>query len=321
MKIFPLLLAFTCTGIGSFAQQKYFEGIITYHVTVKSKADNLSDKDVSKILGTGTIRTIACKNGNYRETTEYGDGFTILKDKKIYIKYRKIDTLYYLDYSEDTAQVTDIVKSDSIFKLNKYQCKAITIKTSRDVQRLYYTDSLRANPALDRENTLGKYNIISRETGGSIYLWKRFETRIGIITDSCIRVEQKSIDDHVFDLPAFPVAKYSMASLYTIARFPGKEGAWLKYLNSNLDSKLALKYVKLPKGQSEASVTVQVEFDVSDNGTISNVHVLNKKDVHPRLAEEAVRVIQESPRWEPATVDGEKINSTNRQPIIFKIMQ
>lgn len=321
MKFIALLLTFVYTGIGCFAQQKYFEGSLVYRSSVKSKIDNLSDKDAQKVLAAGDVRTVAVKNGNYRQTSEYADVFTIRKDKKAYIKFRKIDTLYYLDYAFDTSRVMGVVKSDSVLKVNNYLCKSITIKTSNSTKRYYYSDSLRNNPVYDQDNTIDQYNLYSRETGGAMYLLTRSEYTFAVQTDSCTRIEQKSIDDHVFDLPALPLKDLSTASLHSIARFPGKEGAWLKYLESNLDSKLGIKYIKLPKGQSEASATVLVEFIVAEDGTISNIQVLNKNAVHPRLAEEAVRVIKESPRWVPANFYGEKITSSCRQPIVFKVMQ
>lgn len=321
MKFIVLLLTFIYPGIRCFAQQKYFEGNLIYRVSVKSKIDYLSDKNAHKIVAVGDMLTVAIKNGNYRQTSEYADVFTIRKDKKAYIKFRKIDTLYYLDYSSDTSRVTDVVKTDSVLKVDNYLCKAITIKTSNSTKRFYYSDSFRNNPAYDQDNTIDHYNLYSRETGGAIYLLTHSEYSFAVQTDSCIRIEQKNIDDHVFDLPALPLKDFSTSLLHSFARFPGKEGSWLKYLESNLNSKLSVKYVKLPKGQSEASQTVLVEFIVAEDGTISNLQVLNKNEVHPRLAEEAVRVIKESPRWVPANFYGEKIPSSCRQAIVFKVMQ
>jgi TonB family protein len=64
---------------------------------------------------------------------------------------------------------------------------------------------------------------------------------------------------------------------------------------------------------------VQVKFSVGKDGGVSNIQVLNKNDVHPKLAEEAVRVIQESSRWIPAQFYGQKINGAVRQPVVFKV--
>lgn len=321
MKRILLLLWVCCYGIHSFAQKEYFEGNLIYKVSFIPKVDNLSIKDVRKILSMGEQLNTIAKDGNYRQTSEYSDVFTIRKDKKIYLKFRKIDTLYYVDFSFDTTQVTGIVKKDSIYKICNYPCKTITIKTSNITRQYYYTDSLRVNPEYDKDNAVSQFNIYSKETAGAVYLYTHIEYPFAFQTDSCIHVEKKSIDDHVFDLPPLPVEKFVFASLHTTARFPGKEGAWSKYLGSNLDPKLSLKYVKISKDQSESSVTALVEFVVGEDGSISNIQVVNKNEIHSKLAEEAARVIRESPRWLPASFYGEKITSSVRQPVIFKVMR
>jgi hypothetical protein len=321
MKIPVLLLVLACCGVTAFAQGKYFEGTRVFRTTIKSKVDNLSDKDVHKVMAVGEMITATYKNGNLKESTEYLDVYSILKDKRIYFKFRKLDTLYYMEYSGDTTRVLDIVKTDSVFKICGYVCKAITIRASNGTRRIYYTDSMHLDSAADANNTINLANIYARETGDAVNLWARYDYSYGYHIDSCIRIEQKSIDDHLFDLPALPVKPVDFTALRAIPRFPGKEGAWLKYLQGNLDSKLALKYVKIAKDQAEASVTVFVEFAVGEDGSISNIQVVNKKEVNARLADEAVRVIQESPRWVPGNFYGEKLTMTIRQPVVFKVMR
>ncbi len=102
-------------------------------------------------------------------------------------------------------------------------------------------------------------------------------------------------------------------------RFPGKEGAWQKYLQANLNSQLGIKYIKLAKDQQSASVTVNVEFVVAKDGSISDIQVLNKKEVHPKLAGEAVRVVHDSPGWLPAQAYGQPITGSVRQSITFSV--
>jgi hypothetical protein len=203
--------------------------------------------------------------------------------------------------------------------VDNYPCKRITISTTNYTERFYYTESLRNDPALEGRNTIGHFNVYVRETGGATYLWRQSEYGVATSTDSCVNVDQKSIDDHVFDLPALPQKKFDPSYMQSGPRFPGKEGAWLKYLQANLDSKLALKYVKIRKDQQEASITVQVEFVVARDGAISAIQVVNKKDVPSKLADEAVRVIQESPRWIPAQYYGQKITGAVRQPVVFAL--
>jgi len=77
---------------------------------------------------------------------------------------------------------------------------------------------------------------------------------------------------------------------------------WLDYLNKNLNTDLGARYIKLKKTDSIAKQTVIVSFIIEPTGMISNVTAETKKgeDVHPKLIAEAIRVVAESPRWEPA---------------------
>jgi len=229
--------------------------------------------------------------------------------------------LYYMDYSSDSSKVTDIIKSDSVFNITGYACKLLTVKTDATSKRYIYTSTLLNDPTYDRTNTIGNFNEYTKATGGAIYLWHRLETPIAAETDSCVHVEQKNIDDHIFDLPTLPIKKFSIETLISPAKFPGTPDRWSKYLQANLDSKVADKYLKLPKGQIEATQKVMVQFTVSETGMLSDIHVVNKDEVHPKLAEEAMRVIRESPRWTPGVVYGEKMTTTVNQPVTFKVVK
>ena len=84
------------------------------------------------------------------------------------------------------------------------------------------------------------------------------------------------------------------------AEFRGGSTAWIKYLRLNLDgSALAGKYVKIPKGQKSAKQQANVEFIVDPSGVPTEIRVINRDEVHPKIAAEAIRIIQESPRWIP----------------------
>jgi hypothetical protein len=97
-----------------------------------------------------------------------------------------------------------------------------------------------------------------------------------------------------------------------------RAGGWIKYLNSNLDASVGAKYIKIQKGEKEASQTVMVRFMVNDRGVVMNAEVVNKKEVHSKLADEALRVVASSPPWIPATIYGEITVYWQTQPIVFQ---
>src|SRR5580658_1857000 len=270
-----LLGSLVCMG-----QVKYFEGELQYAVSAYSK-QGLSEQDIFKMLAQGPLLSVYMKEGRIRRSNSRAEEYYVPEEKKVYMKFARIDTLYWMDYSADTSTVTGVTKSDSIFKVDQYPCKVITIRTQNVSWRYYYSPDLLKDPKTDSGNTIGHFDIFDRETGGAVYLWVRSEYPFAVHTDSCVRVEVKKIDDHVFDLPALPKKKFEIGSLIRRAKFPGNSNSWLNYLQGNLDSKIAAKYVKLPKGQDEASVTVFVTFIVNESGLISDIRVVNQNEVHP----------------------------------------
>lgn len=94
----------------------------------------------------------------------------------------------------------------------------------------------------------------------------------------------------------------------TTAEFPGGRSAWLSHLSDNLNYPKVLKKEKI-SGQVVAKVFVD------PTGRVSNVEIV--KSLHPLLDEEVIRVIKNSPKWKPATQNGEAVQMTFNQPITF----
>ncbi len=109
----------------------YFQGSLVYRVSVKSKVDDLSDKDAHKVLTIGDGMTMTVKNGNYKLSTEYADTYIIKGDRKEYIRFRKIDTVFYLEFDSDTDRVTGIVRNNTVVEVGGYPCKGVTIETGK----------------------------------------------------------------------------------------------------------------------------------------------------------------------------------------------
>ncbi|MFL9482191.1 energy transducer TonB [Chitinophagaceae bacterium LWZ2-11] len=103
------------------------------------------------------------------------------------------------------------------------------------------------------------------------------------------------------------------------AEFPGGREGWTKYLQANLNIKLGEKYIKIPKGQKQAKQTAILNFLVDSKGYITEAHVDNVDEIHPKLAAEAIRVIKEGPRWKPAVQNGKPVSYRARQTITWMI--
>lgn len=297
----------------------YFEGKLVYQVSAHSKVEDLNDKDIHKVLTVGDVLTVTMKDGNYKLSTEYADTYIIKDDRKEYIKFRKIDTVFYLNFDSDTDRVTGIVRSNAVAMVGGYPCKGITIETSKVSRQYYYSTTIRTNPEDDNYDLLAQAELYSTETGGGLKLWIRTDYSYAIEVDSCIRVERRRVSDAVFRLPNLPISALFSAPRIFFPRFPGGDSGWKSWVASVVNPKLARRYVAVPKGEKEAWETVILEFAVAEDGTVSDIRVANPNEVNPRLAEEAMRVMRLSPKWVPATFYGETVKWTCQEGIEFDV--
>lgn len=96
------------------------------------------------------------------------------------------------------------------------------------------------------------------------------------------------------------------------ASFPGGEEAWKDYLAKELNSLIAYEN-KAPEGEH----VVMVSFTVDKDGNMLNITPVTRQGFG--MEEEAVRVIQKSGKWVPASLYGKIIKSHRLQPIQFLV--
>ena len=104
--------------------------------------------------------------------------------------------------------------------------------------------------------------------------------------------------------------EYNFVMVEKSPEFPGGEDAMQKWIRSNLRYPSQAK-----KAHVEGTVNVEVTFE--KDGKISNAEIV--KSVDPSLDEEALRLIDEMPQWEPGNVNGLKVRSKRIIPIKFQL--
>jgi len=116
-------------------------------------------------------------------------------------------------------------------------------------------------------------------------------------------------------LPPKSVLKSDLDSTFTKveieSEFPGGAKGWMRYLTENFT---------YPKAAVRKRIqgTVIVQFIVDKEGRVTEAEVI--QSVHPLLDKEALRLIQESPKWKPAIQDGRKVKSYKKQPVVFQLI-
>lgn len=91
-----------------------------------------------------------------------------------------------------------------------------------------------------------------------------------------------------------------------VASFPGGNEAWHRFLEDNLDAGVAIKN-EAPAGVYE----VKISFLVAKDGTVCELKIV--KDPGYGTGEETLRVFNKSPKWNPATDNG--------NPVVFRQIQ
>ena len=108
--------------------------------------------------------------------------------------------------------------------------------------------------------------------------------------------------------PEAPV-KYSL--LETKPRFQdGDVGQFSHWVNEHL------KYPnEAVKDSLQGRVTLQ--FTIEKDGSVTDVHVL--RGCAPILDEEAVRIVSQSPKWAPGSINGEPVRVVFNFPVVFQL--
>ncbi len=108
-----------------------------------------------------------------------------------------------------------------------------------------------------------------------------------------------------------PDGVFDFSTAEVLPEFEGGMAGWGKYLSENL------KYPQQAKKDS-ISGRVIMGFIVEKDGTLSDIKVL--RGIGGGLDEEAVRVLKNSPKWQPGRIlDGSLVRVAYTMPIFFKL--
>ena len=114
----------------------------------------------------------------------------------------------------------------------------------------------------------------------------------------------------------FLLAAFVLASVVALAandgppRYPGGQSAMNEYLITN---------TKYPADAKAEGVEGRVvcSFVVDEDGNVVEVKVV--RSAHPSLDAEAIRVIENMPKWKPGIKDGKPVSVRFKLPISFKL--
>jgi hypothetical protein len=124
---------------------------------------------------------------------------------------------------------------------------------------------------------------------------KKFLLIIGFVLFSNIGFSQIGGEDEVYLGGDFIDAKFQNGGLEK----------FYDYIIKNFDTKTV-----------EKSGQIIFEFTINQNGEVKNIKIL--RDLGTNSAMELIRVLRESPKWQPASRGGKPVSINLKMPLTFK---
>lgn len=99
-------------------------------------------------------------------------------------------------------------------------------------------------------------------------------------------------------------------------QFRGGVKRWNEFLSRNLDIRQAI-YAMDSTAYVDYGIrqTAILEFTVCEDGEVCDVEIVNRHKISPEFAEEALRVMNKSPKWAPGLVEGKPVRTRFRQSV------
>ena len=161
-----LILTLSLTFFAGLAYCQNFEGEMIYKNSFTSKLPALTNERLEALIGNKQEYFI--KDGNYKSLTNGGMISMQLYDKqsnKIYNKSPNSDTLYWLDASINTDNVTGYEIRKNAETVLGYQCDALVLKTRTGTMTLYYSDKFKLDSLAYKKHQYGNWAFFTAKSG------------------------------------------------------------------------------------------------------------------------------------------------------------
>ena len=126
--------------------------------------------------------------------------------------------------------------------------------------------------------------------------------------------QDEIIEEYEYEAPEVEEEEIVEAEIFLAVEenpeFPGGPAKMMEYIQKNL------KYPMMAR-ESDIQGRVFINFVVEPDGSISNVTVL--RGIGGGCDEEAVRVVENMPRWKPGKQRGTAVRVSYNLPVIFKL--
>lgn len=200
MKKLFFIIGFLLLQAAAIAQP--FEGKIIYENKYKSKLPNVTDEQLTAMMGGKQDYFI--KSGNYKITTT-GSYFQwqiyVNKDNKLYNKLANSESIYWIDAASNPDAVIKAEIKKAATEILGYTCDEITLTCKSGVQKYYYSPKLKADAKLFTNFKYQNfYEYISRTQ--ALPLKMTIETPQFSLESVATEVKPTTLDAKLFTIPA-----------------------------------------------------------------------------------------------------------------------
>lgn len=183
--------------------QPYFEGKLTFRVSIVSKFEAVDTSLIRRLFGNTSV--FYFKNGNYLQVFDsdsIGTEMYRRADRKIYTNKNKSDTVFWTDTRFPKSDLHNLKPSQKTDTVLGIPCKELVAYYSRMMTSYYYNpDSLKVDPEwFAGFNTLDKYFIT--RTMGTLFLKCKMDFGAFEIIITVEKISHQPVPDSYFEIPA-----------------------------------------------------------------------------------------------------------------------
>ncbi len=313
-----LVISFLILFSKSYTQVKLFSGEVHYNNSIKSKIKDVDELGWKRYLTVSDAEIFYINPDFSIIKNDYFTQYINIKEKTSLTNFKEIDTLY-TNFTSLNQTDSSIIKANSKLECDEFLAFYTKKVTALDTMYLGYKCNKIVYEGFDYTTTRIVLDSNIYSNGSYVILFEKdsncFYSREAI----AVNIISKNFEKIFFEPKKLPISKYNATSVFQQAEYKSGQSKWIKYLQKNLKSELGSKYLVTPKGKDYVKATVVVQFVIDNFGNVVYAEARNAAFVHPKLAEEAIRVIKNARGWKNAVFNGHPMPSVFKQNISFVV--
>lgn len=221
------------------------------------------------------------------------------------VKY--FDSLWSKTSKDSAFYYTEIVKEDTLYRCISHWMKSkkicynavfvdILLSTQKGTKLKYYESGQIDDSTNFYDDGIIK-NVHHYYPNGKLWVYYTYDEISKKSNTKAFDTKNKRIEDFIY---------------MKEASFQESIAEWQRYLSKNIKSDIPVK-----NGAPPGNYQVVIRFIVDKKGEIQGAYP--ETNLGYGMEAESIRVIQKSPKWNPAIMMGKPVNAYRKQPLNFSV--